>query len=66
LTGPTFSGAIADPIEAWLRCGPVAARDTIVHGKHVVRNHQVVSAKLETMLKSHSRLAHRMQKLAAI
>jgi hypothetical protein len=37
-----------------------------VHGKHVVRNHQVVSAKLETMLKSHSRLAHHMQKLAAI
>jgi cytosine/adenosine deaminase-related metal-dependent hydrolase len=66
LTGPAFSGAIADPIEAWLRCGPVAARDTIVHGKHVVRNHQVVSAKLATMLKSHSRLAHRMQKLAAI
>ncbi|MEY4797201.1 MAG: hypothetical protein RJA50_685, partial [Actinomycetota bacterium] len=66
LTGPAFSGAIADPIEAWLRCGPVAARDTIVQGKHVVRNHQVVSAKLETMLKSHSRLAHRMQKLTAI
>ena len=65
LTGPAFSGAIADPIEAWLRCGPVAARDTIVHGKYVVRNHRVVSAKLETMLKSHSRLAHRMQKLAA-
>jgi cytosine/adenosine deaminase-related metal-dependent hydrolase len=66
LTGPAFSGAIADPIEAWLRCGPVAARDTIVHGKYVVRNHRVVSAKLETMLKSHSRLAHRMQKLTAI
>ena len=66
LTGPAFSGAIADPIETWLRCGPVAARDTIVRGKHVVRNHQVVSAKLETMLKSHSRLAHRMQKLANI
>ena len=30
LTGPAFAGAIADPIEAWLRCGPVAARDTIV------------------------------------
>ncbi|MFM8663979.1 MAG: 8-oxoguanine deaminase, partial [Acidimicrobiaceae bacterium] len=28
LTGPAFAGAIADPIEAWLRCGPVAARDT--------------------------------------
>ena len=64
LTGPAFAGAIADPIEAWLRCGPVAARDTIVHGKHVVRKHELVSAKIETMLKSHSRLARRMQQLA--
>ncbi|MFM8721459.1 MAG: 8-oxoguanine deaminase, partial [Acidimicrobiaceae bacterium] len=31
LTGPAFAGAIADPIEAWLRCGPVSARDTIVN-----------------------------------
>ena len=28
LTGPSFAGAIADPVEAWLRCGPVAARGT--------------------------------------
>ena len=64
LTGPAFAGAIADPIEAWLRCGPVSARDTIVHGKFVVRKHELVSAKLETMLKSHAKLAHRMQQLA--
>jgi hypothetical protein len=32
LTGPSFAGALADPIEAWLRCGPAAARDTVVHG----------------------------------
>ncbi|MFZ9165701.1 MAG: 8-oxoguanine deaminase, partial [Ilumatobacteraceae bacterium] len=44
LTGPAFAGAIADPIEAWLRCGPVSARDTIVNGKHVVRDHTIVSA----------------------
>ena len=64
LTGPAFAGAIADPIEAWLRCGPVSARDTIVHGKHVVRDHAIVSAKLESMLKSHAKLAHRMQQHA--
>ena len=64
LTGPAFAGAIADPIEAWLRCGPVSARDTIVHGKHVVRNYEIVSTKLESMLKSHAKLAHRMQQLA--
>lgn len=64
LTGPAFAGAIADPIEAWLRCGPISARDTIVHGKHVVRNHRLESAKLESMLRSHSVLAQRMQKHA--
>ena len=37
-TGPAFAGAIADPIEAWLRCGPVGARHTIVHGRPVVRD----------------------------
>ena len=25
LDGPIFSGAVADPIEAWLRCGPTSA-----------------------------------------
>ena len=40
LTGPAFAGALADPIEAWLRCGPVAARDTIVAGRPVVRDGQ--------------------------
>ena len=64
LTGPAFAGAIADPIEAWLRCGPTGARDTIVHGRFVVRDHQIVSSRLDSMLKSHSTLAHRMQKIA--
>ena len=64
LTGPQFAGALADPIEAWLRCGPIGARDTIVHGKFVVRDHQLTSSKLDSMLKSHSTLARRMQKLA--
>ncbi|HZX54668.1 MAG TPA: 8-oxoguanine deaminase, partial [Ilumatobacteraceae bacterium] len=33
LTGPAFAGALADPIEAWLRCGPVSAWHTIVNGR---------------------------------
>ncbi|MEO6571439.1 MAG: 8-oxoguanine deaminase, partial [Ilumatobacteraceae bacterium] len=37
LTGPTFAGAVADPVEAWLRCGPTSARDTIVKGVPLVR-----------------------------
>lgn len=65
LSGIQFAGAIADPIEGWLRCGPTGARDTIVHGKAVVRNGQLVSNKVKEMLSSHSRLAARMQKFTA-
>jgi cytosine/adenosine deaminase-related metal-dependent hydrolase len=65
LTGPSFAGALADPIEAWLRCGPVAARDTIVHGTPVVRAGRLVSSRVEEMLKQHAVIARRMQKLTA-
>ena len=33
LEGVAFAGAISDPVEAWLRCGPVGARHTVVAGK---------------------------------
>lgn len=64
LTGPAFAGALADPIEAWLRCGPVAARDTIVHGRAVVRGGALVSRRTDEMLATHRGLAARMQRLA--
>jgi cytosine/adenosine deaminase-related metal-dependent hydrolase len=61
LTGPAFAGAVADPIEAWLRCGPVSARDTIVHGRRVVTGGQLVHPGLEGILADHDRLARRIQ-----
>jgi cytosine/adenosine deaminase-related metal-dependent hydrolase len=61
LSGPAFAGALADPVEAWLRCGPMTARDTIVHGRAVVRDGALVSARVEEMLAAHARLAARMQ-----
>ena len=64
LTGPLFAGAIADPIEAWLRCGPTAAAHTIVHGKSVVLNGQLVSTKVDEMLTTHRRVAAKMQAVA--
>ena len=64
LTGPLFAGAIADPIEAWLRCGPTAAAHTIVHGKPVVSNGQLVSTKVDEMLTTHRRVAVKMQAVA--
>jgi cytosine/adenosine deaminase-related metal-dependent hydrolase len=64
LTGPAFAGALADPIEAWLRCGPLSARDTIVQGKAVVRNKELVSRKVDNMLGTHATISRRIQKLA--
>ena len=64
LTGPAFAGALADPIEAWLRCGPLSARDTIVQGKAVVRNKELVSIKVDEMLRTHAVHSRRIQKLA--
>lgn len=64
LTGPSFSGAVADPIEAWLRCGPIGARDTIVHGRPVVRDGRIVDARLDERLADHRRISQRIQKLS--
>jgi cytosine/adenosine deaminase-related metal-dependent hydrolase len=64
LTGPAFAGAVADPIEGWLRCGPTGARDTIVAGTPVVREGRVVAdTRLHEMLAAHHRLARRIQAL---
>jgi len=64
LTGPAFAGALGDPIEAWLRCGPTGVRDTIVQGRPVVRGGALVSSRLDEMLVVHDRLARRIQQLA--
>ncbi len=65
LTGPSFAGALADPIEAWLRCGPLGARDTIVHGNTIVRHGQIVAeSRLDEMLAEHARHAARIQRRA--
>jgi cytosine/adenosine deaminase-related metal-dependent hydrolase len=63
LDGPQFAGVIDDPIEGWLRCGPSSAKHTVVHGRVVVRDHQLVSQKLDEMLSAHDRLSRRMQRV---
>ena len=65
LQGPRFAGAIADPIEAWLRCGPVSATHVVVNGKPVVRDGELVSSRVDEMLRNHDRLARRMQNFVA-
>jgi cytosine/adenosine deaminase-related metal-dependent hydrolase len=64
LTGPVFAGGLADPVEAWLRCGPTGARDTIVHGRSIVRDGRIVAdATLAEMLAAHALHAARIQQL---
>ena len=64
LTGPSFAGAIADPVEAWLRCGPASAKHTVVHGRVVVRDGQITHPVLDEMLKSHHSISSRIQQLS--
>jgi cytosine/adenosine deaminase-related metal-dependent hydrolase len=64
LSGIQFAGAIADPVEAWLRCGPAAARETIVHGRFVVRGGRLVTARADEMMAKHRRMSARMQSFA--
>jgi hypothetical protein len=63
LIGPSFAGALADPIEAWLRCGPVAAWHTIVGGRFLVRDGVVVHRDLDEVMRNHASHAARIQHL---
>jgi cytosine/adenosine deaminase-related metal-dependent hydrolase len=63
LDGPQFAGAIADPVEAWLRCGPVSAWHTVVHGVPVVEDGQLVSEALGANLRLHRAVSERIQQL---
>ena len=63
LTGPAFAGAIADPVEAWLRCGPIGARHTIVNGRLVVRDGRITHPALDEMLSRHAQISRRIQRL---
>ena len=61
LDGLSYAGALADPIEAWLRCGPTSARHTIVAGVPIVEDGRLVSALLDERLAEHARVAARLQ-----
>jgi cytosine/adenosine deaminase-related metal-dependent hydrolase len=61
LTGIPFAGALSDPIEAWLRCGPLSARHTIVGGTAVVEDGRIVDPRVDDLLSRHRVVAERLQ-----
>ncbi|MDQ4036880.1 MAG: 8-oxoguanine deaminase [Actinomycetota bacterium] len=61
LDGPAFAGALSDPIEAWLRCGPSVARHTVVAGHPVVLDGLPVRGGLDEMLARHRAISGAMQ-----
>ena len=63
IDGIAFAGALTDPIEAWLRCGPVSARHTVVAGVPVVEDGQLVNPSVNEMLDRHRVAATRIQRL---
>jgi cytosine/adenosine deaminase-related metal-dependent hydrolase len=63
LTGVAFAGALTDPVEAWLRCGPVAARHTVVAGVPVVQDGALVRPGTEDIIRRHRKAAARIQGL---
>jgi cytosine/adenosine deaminase-related metal-dependent hydrolase len=61
IEGVRWAGAVTDPIEAWLRCGPNAPRDVYVGGRAVVASGQLVAGDLEGILSRHDAAARRIQ-----
>ena len=61
LEGPQFAGVIDDPIEGWLRCGPVGAAHVFVHGRAIVENGVLANPGLDETLVRHRQAAQRFQ-----
>lgn len=59
-----YAGALVDPVEAWLRCGPVAARHTVVAGRVLVRDGALTLPGVGEKLAAHAAAAARIQGLA--
>ena len=61
--GVRYAGALIDPVEAWLRCGPVSARHTVVAGQVLVRDGGLTVTGVGEKLRAHAAAAARIQGL---
>ncbi|MBL7513259.1 amidohydrolase family protein [Frankia nepalensis] len=60
--GLAWAGAVTDPIDAWLRCGPAAPRHVLVGGRSVVCDGVLSRPDLPDVLRRHDAAARRMQR----
>jgi cytosine/adenosine deaminase-related metal-dependent hydrolase len=58
------AGALTDPVEAWLRCGPGRARETVVAGRVLVDDGTLTLPGVTGILARHRAAATRLQGLA--
>jgi cytosine/adenosine deaminase-related metal-dependent hydrolase len=65
LDGLSFAGALTDPVEAWLRGGPVQAHHTVVAGRPVVRDGMLVVSGVDDILLRHRKAAAALQGVGA-
>jgi cytosine/adenosine deaminase-related metal-dependent hydrolase len=61
LDGLAFAGALTDPVEALLRCGPTQAFHTVIAGRTLVEDGELRVTGLSGILARHRRTAARLQ-----
>ena len=52
-----YAGALHDPVAAILFCAPQQARTTVINGKVVVRDGEIVTMDMGPMVETHNRCA---------
>jgi cytosine/adenosine deaminase-related metal-dependent hydrolase len=55
-----YAGALHDPVAALLFCSPVNVDHTVVGGKFVVREGQLVTLDLPRLVEEHNRVAQEL------
>ena len=60
LDRPGFAGGLHDPVGALVFCAPVQVDNTVVGGKFVVKDGQLVTIDLPKLIERHNRAAHRL------
>jgi len=64
LNDVAYAGGLSDPVAAVVFCAPTRARHTVVGGRQIVDNGEIVSLDLEPVVAEHNRNAARLATVA--